>query len=390
MQKKSILIVNNNLEIGGIQKALVNLLREIHNQYDITLLLFHKHGELLKDVPISVKIIEANPLLSLLGVSFEQSKKMGYFYFLVRTGLSLFSKILGNRMPIAFLINTSRKTGTYDMAISYMQNSAYRILYGGCNEFVLKKARANQKISFVHCDFEKYEGNHTYNRNLYKKFDRIGAVSKSCQESFLKIMPDLKEKTFCIHNCYDFEQIKNLSEKDTIAYDESCFNILTVARLTMEKGIIRSLSIIKRLHEQDIHVRWHIVGDGPLYGQICEYIKNTKLEDVIFLYGKQDNPYRFIKNADLLFVPSYHEAAPMVFNESACLGVPVFSTKTCSAMELVEKGGIGWVSENNEDSIFETLKNLLIHPEKISEIKEQMTMPNNNKEALCEFNFSIL
>jgi len=41
---KRILIVNNNMHIGGVQKALVNLLYEIHNDYEITLLLFYAGG----------------------------------------------------------------------------------------------------------------------------------------------------------------------------------------------------------------------------------------------------------------------------------------------------------------------------------------------------------
>ena len=41
---KKILIVNNNLDMGGIQKSLVNLVKEVYKEYDITLLLFSKSG----------------------------------------------------------------------------------------------------------------------------------------------------------------------------------------------------------------------------------------------------------------------------------------------------------------------------------------------------------
>ena len=57
---KKILIVNNNLDMGGIQKTLINLLKEIHNDYNVTLLLFSKSGTLLSGVPNDVKIIEPN------------------------------------------------------------------------------------------------------------------------------------------------------------------------------------------------------------------------------------------------------------------------------------------------------------------------------------------
>lgn len=37
-----ILIVNNNMHIGGVQKSLLNLLTDIHGRYDVTLLLFYE------------------------------------------------------------------------------------------------------------------------------------------------------------------------------------------------------------------------------------------------------------------------------------------------------------------------------------------------------------
>ena len=48
---KRILIVNNNMHIGGVQKALLNLLQTLHADYDITLLLFYRGGALLNEVP---------------------------------------------------------------------------------------------------------------------------------------------------------------------------------------------------------------------------------------------------------------------------------------------------------------------------------------------------
>ena len=45
---KKILIVNNNMHIGGVQKSLLNLLRSIGDSYDITLLLFFKGGEYMQ------------------------------------------------------------------------------------------------------------------------------------------------------------------------------------------------------------------------------------------------------------------------------------------------------------------------------------------------------
>ena len=54
--KKKLLIVNNNMHIGGVQRALVNLLGCIHDQYDVTLLLFHPAGVLMEEIPADVRV----------------------------------------------------------------------------------------------------------------------------------------------------------------------------------------------------------------------------------------------------------------------------------------------------------------------------------------------
>ena len=65
---KRILIVNNNLDMGGIQKSLVNLVKELHEEYDITLLLFSKSGSLLREIPENVKIMTPQRVYKILGL----------------------------------------------------------------------------------------------------------------------------------------------------------------------------------------------------------------------------------------------------------------------------------------------------------------------------------
>ena len=66
---KKIIIVNNNMKVGGVQKSLYNLLWEIHDQYDVTLLLFKQTGVYADQLPENVKVLECRSLFRLLGVS---------------------------------------------------------------------------------------------------------------------------------------------------------------------------------------------------------------------------------------------------------------------------------------------------------------------------------
>ena len=72
---KKIIIVNNNMKVGGIQKSLCNLLWSIHGRYDVTLLLFQAVGDYMNQIP-------ADPLF--------QGKKGILFYKNVKCALSFF------------------------------------------------------------------------------------------------------------------------------------------------------------------------------------------------------------------------------------------------------------------------------------------------------------
>ena len=77
----------------------------------------------------------------------------------------------------------------------------------------------------------------------------------------------------------------------------------------------------------------------------------------VFFMGEKVNPYAYMKNADYLLVPSYHEAAPLVFDEAKCLGLKIITTDTVSAKELVGTD-YGIVCEN-EDSALRNVLTLL-------------------------------
>ena len=173
-----ILIVNNNLNIGGVQKSLVNLLGEIHSEHDVTLFLFSDSGELKKDIPENVKIIEGNRFVRLMGITNAEAKSEGMITYLLRSFFTVLTRVFGTRVSFGILSRMQRMSGEYDVAVSFMQNGAYRVFYGGCNEFVVNGVRAKNKVAFVHCDFLNYEGNNRYNRNFYSKFDKIACVSE--------------------------------------------------------------------------------------------------------------------------------------------------------------------------------------------------------------------
>lgn len=349
MSRKHILIVNNNMHIGGVQKALANLLCEIHSDYDITLLLFYKGGELLKDVPPDVKVMDAAAPFRYLGMSKSDAvrvcDKLFRFFF------AAFTHIFGMRAAVKLMGLTQKKIRGYDTAISFLHSGREKVFYGGCNEFVLDFTEAQQKITFVHCDFEKIGAVSKKNRKIYSRFDRIATCSEGCKMSLLRCFPEFSQKTGVVRNCQNYGEIRRMAQVCAEEFEESEFNILTVARFGKEKGISRAVRAFAGICNAEKTIRYYIIGDGAERRDVELLISNTVPVGSVTLLGEKENPYGYMAKADILLLPSISEAAPMVINESACLGTPVLSTDTSSAVEMICETGFGWVCENSEDGI---------------------------------------
>ena len=106
------------------------------------------------------------------------------------------------------------------------------------------------------------------------------------------------------------------------------------------------------------------------------------MQEYIHLYGNQDNPYPYIKAANLFYLGSFHEAAPMVYAEAMTLGVPVLTTNTCSAEELV--GEKGFVCENDENGIYKEFESVFECPQKLNEKKDEIKNYKVNNEKIID------
>ncbi len=367
---KKIIIVNNNLEIGGVQTSLVNLLNEIHDKYEITLLLFRNKEEYKALIPDDVKVISIKSPFKYFGVS-QRDLKDRPFMFSARAFWYCVAKLFGRAMTIKLMLLFQKTLLDYDCAISYLHESNHKLLYGGCNEFVIKKVHAKEKIAWIHCDFKNNGADINYSRAIYKRFDKIIACSDGAMKAFISCFPEFEQKIFSVRNCNDYAKIKTYAE-NAFEYDKSFFNIVTVARLSPEKGIDRALVAIKNCINHGYSVMYHVVGDGIEKIKLQKLASELGIKDNVVFYGNQSNPYTYMKNANLFLLTSYHEAAPMVFDEVASLGVPVLATKTTSTDEMILKSGSGFVCENHQIDINNSLLNILQNPDTLVSIQNNL------------------
>ncbi len=386
---KKILIVNNNLETGGVQTSLLNLLKELHSSFDVTLLLFHYKPEYEELVPPNVKIISISSAYKHFGMSKKDT--VGHpFLFLSRAFWVFLVRTFGRARVVHLMNITQPQINGFDIAISYLHEHSQRLLYGGCNEFVLHKVNAKKKITWLHGDFGLGGSNNKQSRALYKHFDRIVACSEGTKNSIIEFMPQLEDRCLAIRNCNDYEKIIELAGEG-VCYDASFFNIVTVARLSKGKSVDRALLAVKHCLDHGYPIRYHIIGDGSEAGKLMQLVQEQNLQDNVIFYGNQRNPYQYMKNADLFLLTSYHEAAPMVFDEAMCLGVPVFATRTLSTDEMIICAGGGFVCDNNQRAIADGLLAILSNPESLEIVKDNLKKKTfSNEMIISEIKTSLL
>ena len=382
---KKILIVNNNLHIGGVQKALVDLLKEIHDQYDITLALFYPHGKLLEQVPQDVKILPVRSAYRYLGMSRYDVE--GKPFLKLRRGIyAAISRVFGRSFAISLMALGQKKLCGFDAAISYLHDSGDKVFYGGCNEFVLRHTHGAKKIAFLHCDYSMCGANTKKNAARYEKFDKIAACSQGCADTFVENLPDFSKKTIVVPNAHDYNNIWRSVSKETVSLPEGRVNILTVARFGKEKGVGRAIEALTQISCVFKNFHYYVIGDGILRPQVEQAILNGDLQERVTLLGEMENPYGYMKAADLLLIPSVSEAAPLVIGEAACLGTPVLSTKTSSAVEMIEQTGFGWVCENDINALTDALEILLKDPSLLAEQKKKLQeLRVDNQTAVARF-----
>lgn len=377
---KKILIVNNNLHIGGVQKALIGLLWGIRERYDITLLLFYPGGAYLDQIPPEVKVITAAGAYRYIGMTKNDTNRLKDK--LGRAFYGALARICGRQYALFLMGLGQKRLDGYDVAISYLHSGGQKSFYGGCNEFVLRHVRAEKKVAFLHCDYGACGANTKKNAALYEKFDSIAACSEGCAGVFKNCLPKLADRVQVVENCHRFDRIQAMAEAAPVAFSRDRIHIVTVARLGEEKGVDRALQVIAKLQTKTPYC-YHIIGDGQQEPMLRKFVKEKNLSRQVRFHGLQENPYGYMQAADLLWIPSRSEAAPMVIGEAAFLGTPILSTETSSARGMVEKTGYGWVCENSEQGMQSALQTLLETPSIIEQAKKRKMI--DNRSALDAF-----
>ena len=129
--------------------------------------------------------------------------------------------------------------------------------------------------------------------------------------------------------------------------------------LVQQKGYDRLLRIYNNIVKKEKNIHLYILGEGNQRKELEKYIRNNNLGDKVTLLGYKENPYKYVKKADLFVCSSYYEGYSTAVTEALIVGTPVITTLCSGMQELLDNGTYGMIVENNEESLYNGLKKLI-------------------------------
>lgn len=341
---KKLLIFVDELYEGGVSKVLLDLLENINrDKYDITVMTLYNQGIYIDNVKKYAKYKYCFDIPD----ADDNSLKA-----------KLYRKYWGGmlRLPESFMYRWFVKE-KYDIEIAFMHGWSTKFISGSNN-------KNSKKIAWVHVDlvtWNRVDGvfkNLEHHKNAYSKFHEVLCVSKIVKDGVEKKYGVKNAKV--IYNPINREKILKLSKEkiDDIKSTDK-FKLVSVGRLSKQKGYDRLLRVFKRLNDEALDLQLSIIGSGEKYNELNNYIEKNNLKDKVFLLGYRENPYKYVKNSDLFVCSSISEGFSLVIAEAMAVGVPVISVNCPGPNEVLGFGKYGMLVNNDEDSLYDGIKELI-------------------------------
>ena len=324
--KKKLLFCSYDLNIGGIENALINLLNNMdYSKYEIDLILEKKEGILLDGLNDKVNVIE-----------YRVSDCKNIF---VRKFKNLFKKMF-------WIIKNYHK---YDFSCCYATYSL------PCNMLAYYGSKNNS--IYVHSNYKYIYGEKEL-RNFFdlrriNKFKHIIFVANEARKDLIEFYPNIEDKSVVINNLIDYQKVLDLS-KEEVSYDKKTeYLFVFVGRLEEKsKKLSRMINVVKRLK----NVSLLIVGDGPDKKMYDGMISDC---DRITMVGAKKNPYPYMKLADYVVLSSDYEGFPVVYGEAITLNKKIISTIDVSDDFISIPNRFGFIISKNEDKMYDEINNIL-------------------------------
>jgi glycosyltransferase involved in cell wall biosynthesis len=318
IKKTKILFIVPSMRGGGAERVMMTLLNHLdRSRFDPILALIKKEGPLLDKLPSDLPIIDLN----------AQNARYAIIK-IIRLVWSIKPDIVFSTLGYLNLLIALIK-------IFLPRNIRLIAREGSIPSVQNKREKYPQIFDWLYT-------------NVYNRFDCIIAQSQYMKKDLLENFSISDEKVIVINNPVDIKHITELSEQTGYFYPANKINLLAVGRLSYEKGYDILLQAMKLL-DDNYHLT--ILGVGPDEDLLLRLSDKLKLQQRVTFKGFQDNPYKWMKNADFMVLSSRYEGFPNVVLEANACGIPVIAFDCPGGTAEIIEDGVNGLLVKNGDSV---------------------------------------
>lgn len=342
-----ILEVVFNLRPGGAERFALDLSNELSKTNEVALMAIKDDSleperDLFYASELSQRVTYKN-----VGIGDGYSvRKVIKIYNAIKKEKADVVHLHGHGMPaycIMAIYLLNRKTKFYQTIHSDIHNGYHSLFY----RFLVKTVGYHQKMGFV-------------------------AISETNYRDMIKVYPKIKGA--CITNgrapivpSDGFERTREEVASYKSTPDSRIY--LHVARCNPVKNQTLLVEAFGKFVEKGYHADLIIIGGG-FESELGESIQAKAGKNVHFI-GPRKNVNDYMLNADVFCLSSDFEGMPITILEANLAGLPMVSTKVCGAVDVIENGKNGVLSEGH--SVEEYLCALEYSYSHLHELKETAT-----------------
>lgn len=336
---------------GGIERLIVDILNN-SKYFDIEFIVMIEEKEEWKIEDFLEKKIEIIYLKSsrLINIMNKLKSKKGV-YSIIFNCLKIYEQIV-----LIKKINSYILENKIDIFIDY----------SGEPDRYISRIKVPKKIIWNHISISQKskKGIEKYRKRL-KNYDFIVTICNEMKKELEFFFPELKEKILKVYNFVDYKSIDkkvtdiNLNEEEKkMLKEDYC---ISIGRLSKIKDYETIIMAFENLKQKGINKKLFIIGEGEDRKKIETFIKEKNMEGQIYLLGQKNNPYIWLKNAELFIHAARSEGFGLVLVEAMYCQIPIISSKyKCGAEEILENGKNGELFEiGNYEELALKIENLL-------------------------------
>ncbi len=372
-EKKKLLIVGITMNCAGTEKSFLSFADLLnYDKYDVTLLLAKKEGLFLPLVPKKIRVIELPEYADMFTLTggnaarvirdcYCRKNPLVYFELLpyvIKTVLFPRKRsFTAMRLWVHMMRKMPALTGEYDAAVAYWGDKTMF--------YMVDKVRAKKKITWLHFDYANPPRDDALYGKYFAACDKIVTVSTKIDRALKDKLPEIADRCVMMENVCNPRLIREMAEQgETYTDDFDGVRILTIGRISEQKGYDFATEALARLAADGRNVRWYVLGGGDENDirALTDRAKALGVEDRLCLLGTTVNPYRYVEDCDIYAQPSRHEGKPIAVEEAKILCKPILVTEYLSAREQLEDGALGTICPIGADGVYEGLKRMMDDP----------------------------